>query len=937
MKPSAQPLLSVVIAAYNAGSTIKQTVERLFEQTYQSLEVIVVNDGSTDDTASIVTSLQEKYPGVQLITLKENSGPFKARVVGGDAATGKYLHYLDADDYLSLDFYRSMIQKAEENSSEIVMGSIVIDFQNDKKILDYPLLNDLPFDNLEGSEPFNFFMHQAGFNMAVHMNSTKIYRLSLWRDIRSYYDAISDHLVMADDIAQNLPLWFFAKRIDRVPSATLFYVKDDNDSATSDFRISPAKIEKNIKDIATVFTFFNDFLAAQGIDHKYSKAFSNWKKAFIRVYQHNIEKYPLEDSAKSELLNKLHTIAPYSAKETWLDSPLYAINTDWNPGYEAVVKQIISHKSISFSFSTLIKTARVADGRPNYLHRNTGKILLDLAHFLGKNVSIKTLIDEQMDIIASFEEYRNLLITPSQKGALIDLPAPIDIYTKNHINEYTSLSQYGLSTNLDDVLANYYFDNPYTSWIKGSVFNGSPTNLGFALDIDRLTDYSQSFKSTALIEFLHKSSFDPFEYYVRKGFFFGKSMFKRTTDRLEEPGRFTQLKVRHLQSMLDFSIENQAWADMQLYRNLEYKYPIYQYSRESLKKKMKIRLDTSVLKAQHKSGVATYARTLDEALRNCDIVEYEAIDAPPLPQKIYAKLHSYNVAPPYDPLHKAVDLTIFPNFADWPTMRNGKTATVIHDLTYIKYPNFVEKKNLAHLRRVVPRAMKTSDYIITVSNAVKNELIAEFGIAEDRFIVTPLFATKDFLVKSDLDVFKKYAIPTKKYLYFIGNFEPRKNLLTLIKAYKKLPKDLRSTYSLIIAGGTGWNSEEIQTELKSAKQTGENIFHIGYINQADSPALFQNASLFVFPSEYEGFGIPILEALASGTRVLCSNIPVFHEVGGTAVEYANPFSSKDFAEKIQDILSNPKKRFNKTKAQRILNKYNQTNTLRELLNKLYNP
>ena len=930
-----QPLISVVIAAYNADATIKQTIERLFKQTYQNLEVIVVNDGSTDKTSSTIASLQKKYTQLKLITLNENSGPFKARVIGGDAATGTYLHFLDADDYLSGDFYRSMIQKAENYSSDIVIGSIVLDFQNKGTILDYPLLNDLPFESLEGSESFDFFMHQAGFNMAVHMNSTKIYRLSLWQSIRKYYDTITDHLVMADDIVQNVPLWYFAQRVDRVPSATLFYVKDDNDSATSDFRISQVKIEKNIHDISTAFTFFATFLINQGVEDKYRKPFSNWKKAFIRVYRHNIEKYSLEPEIKEALFNEIHAITPYSAEETWLDSPMYAISTPWNHQYEDVVQQIIANHEVSFSFNTLVKTTRTTNGSVNYLPRSTGQDLLDIARFLKKNITLNIQGSDQKMIIASFNSYRAIPFGKTEKGAAVDLPAPIDIYTKNQIDKYTSLVQYGLSTNLDDVLANYYFDNPYISWVSGSVFNGSPSKLGFALDIDRLTNCSQSFKSVSVIDFLHEVSFDPFEYYVRKGFFYGKDLFLRTTDQFKEIKQFTHLRTHQVQSMLDFSIENQAWADRHIFKSLEYKYPIYKYTLENIKEKKKIRLDTSVIGAQHKSGVATYARTLDEALTSCDIIEYSRVDTPPLPLKAYTKLQSYNVAPPYDSLHRPVDLTIFPNFANWPTVRSGKTATVIHDLTYIKYPDYLEKKNLNHLRRIVPRAIKTSDYIITVSHSVKHEIMHEFGIDESRFIVTPLFATKEFLVKSDLDVFKKYNIPTKKYLYFIGNFEPRKNLLTLIRAYRKLPEEIRSIYSLVIAGGAGWNSEGVRSELDSAKEAGENILHIGYIDQADSPALFQNASLFVFPSEYEGFGIPILEALTSNTPVLCSDIPVFHEVGGLAVEYAKVSSPKDFAHKINEMLTDSKKQLNTAEAQRTLNKYNQTNTLKELINTIY--
>lgn len=333
---------------------------------------------------------------------------------------------------------------------------------------------------------------------------------------------------------------------------------------------------------------------------------------------------------------------------------------------------------------------------------------------------------------------------------------------------------------------------------------------------------------------------------------------------------------------------------------------------------MKIRIEVSSLASKHRSGVAQYTQLLSEAL----LREHEAsvyahyfdflgrqpkpflpesahIEANKLiPLRSYAKAQSFGCSPPFDVLLPKVDVTIFPNFATWPTVKSGLRAAVIHDLTYLYHPEVVEEKNLAHLRRVVPRSIKETDFIITVSESVKAELTKEFGLDPARCVVTPIPPATEFYQRSDNEVHKKYGIPTEKYIYFIGNLEPRKNLSTLLEAYLQLPDAIRQKYSLILAGSKGWKNESLQESLKKAEESGENVRHIGFIDQADSPALYQNASLFVMPSLYEGFGIPILEAMISSCPVVASDIPVLREVGGDAAIYADPKSASDFRDKI---------------------------------------
>lgn len=336
---------------------------------------------------------------------------------------------------------------------------------------------------------------------------------------------------------------------------------------------------------------------------------------------------------------------------------------------------------------------------------------------------------------------------------------------------------------------------------------------------------------------------------------------------------------------------------------------------------MNIRIEISNLANKHLSGVGHYARLLTNALAKDNEVhgfyfnflnrQAEPIISPNVtreknvafPLRVYAKLQSHGLALPFDIFLPKVDLTIFPVFATWPTLRSKKVATVIHDLTFIHFPELMEPKNLAHLKRVVPRSIRKADYIITISETVKQELVNTYSLDPARCVVTYIPTDEQFYEKSNIDVVKKYSLPTKKYIYFVGTMEPRKNLPILIRAYKLLPDSIRKEYSLVIAGGKGWKREETEYELDKALKAGENIIHIGAIDQADSPALYQNASLYVQPSLYEGFGMPVLESFASKTPVLCSDIPILREIAQDGSLYAHATSPEDFAKQMTKILS----------------------------------
>jgi len=344
---------------------------------------------------------------------------------------------------------------------------------------------------------------------------------------------------------------------------------------------------------------------------------------------------------------------------------------------------------------------------------------------------------------------------------------------------------------------------------------------------------------------------------------------------------------------------------------------------------MEIRIEVSSLATTRLSGVGGYTALLSNAfvsnhLNTVRASYFNFLNRQPAPKlskliiaepssifplRVYAKLQSYGIAPAFDILLPKVDLTIFTNFATWPSIKSGVRAAVIHDLTYIFFPEAVEKNNLAHLNRVIPSSIKNSDFIITVSEFIKGELLHEFDMKSNDIIVTPIPPDETYFKKSNNDVHKKYSIPTKSYILFLSTLEPRKDADTLISAYLLLPDNTRQSTSLILAGGKGWNSEKTQSRIESLVKGGENIRHIGYVDQVDAPALYQRADLYVMPSLYEGFGMPILEAMASNTPIVASDIPVLREVGGDAIRYATVRSPESFAEEIVSVLNSNRKDF----------------------------
>jgi len=252
----------------------------------------------------------------------------------------------------------------------------------------------------------------------------------------------------------------------------------------------------------------------------------------------------------------------------------------------------------------------------------------------------------------------------------------------------------------------------------------------------------------------------------------------------------------------------------------------------------------------------------------------------PYPHKFLSLFSRLRFAPPLD-LFLGSGMYIFGNFRNWNLLRS-KSVTYIHDVSFKAYPEFVQPQNLTYLQKYIKTWLRRADVLVTVSQSAKAEIEQELGVKDVR-VVPNAVNTALFYPRSDeevLSVRNKWELP-ESYHVFIGNIEPRKNLVTMIQAFWTYVKKFGRDETLVIVGGSGWRNEEIFAAMDQAREDGVSIIHPNsFVPDEDLPAIISGAKTLMQLSWHEGFGLPVLQALACGTPVLASDIPVLHEATG---------------------------------------------------------
>lgn len=235
-----------------------------------------------------------------------------------------------------------------------------------------------------------------------------------------------------------------------------------------------------------------------------------------------------------------------------------------------------------------------------------------------------------------------------------------------------------------------------------------------------------------------------------------------------------------------------------------------------------------------------------------------------------------------------------------PVAYGGRMVNTIHDLSPFADGQYIPPARRAYVKTLMHYAARRSLAVITVSEFSRRQIIERLCVDEDR-----VFAIAHGVINAGNGAARSKSDPP--FLLFVGNLERRKNLVRLVKAFRLLRDRRRMPHRLVLCGkpGHGWGDILAAIEREGIQDV---IELPGYVSDEDLAKMYHSADVFVFPSLYEGFGFPVLEAMACGTPVVCSNATSLPEVGGDAVEYFDPYSVENIAAAIERVLDSPGRR-----------------------------
>ena len=331
---------------------------------------------------------------------------------------------------------------------------------------------------------------------------------------------------------------------------------------------------------------------------------------------------------------------------------------------------------------------------------------------------------------------------------------------------------------------------------------------------------------------------------------------------------------------------------------------------------MKVAIDARMI---NMSGIGMYVQNLikndcynialgkkdeiESVSKNVKIIDYDS--------KIYGIKEQLKF--PYRKLKKEkIDILHVPHY-NIPIFYRGKMIVTIHDLTHLIYPEFLPNK-FAYLyaKFMLWLATKKAYKILTVSENTKKDILKFFKVNPDKIEVIYNAVGEEFVEKNNEELeylYDKFKIPkNKKIILYVGNLKPHKNLERLLEAYSKI--DNKEDTCIVLVGKAFANYNALEDREKQL-QIEKNVIHTGIVTQEELVDLYNLADVFVFPSLYEGFGLPVIEALSCGTPVICSNTSSLPEVGGDAVEYFDPLNVEEIKEKIEKELLSEDKTVNK--------------------------
>lgn len=349
---------------------------------------------------------------------------------------------------------------------------------------------------------------------------------------------------------------------------------------------------------------------------------------------------------------------------------------------------------------------------------------------------------------------------------------------------------------------------------------------------------------------------------------------------------------------------------------------------------MRIGVDIRCLVEGRKTGVEEYAVNLLENLfaldkKNDYVLFLNSFRRPKISPDLFKKYENVQIKifrfpnkllnflfwylrwPKIDKMIGGADVVFLPNIIFAGFSKNVKVVAAAHDLSFERYPEtFSWKRRLWHLFINPRRLYRRADKIIAVSRSTKNDLMEIYQISPSKIETVSSAVSQKFHVMDRNDprlisVKNKYNLPYLSILY-LGTLEPRKNIIGLVRAYNQLRKinhPVLNKYKLVIAGSKGWKCRKIFSEIENSPYRGD-IVIAGFIEDEDKPLVYNLASLFVYPSFFEGFGFPPLEAMKCGVPVIASNNSSLPEITGDGAVLTDPDKPDEIYRAMKEILLN---------------------------------
>jgi alpha-1,3-rhamnosyl/mannosyltransferase len=274
----------------------------------------------------------------------------------------------------------------------------------------------------------------------------------------------------------------------------------------------------------------------------------------------------------------------------------------------------------------------------------------------------------------------------------------------------------------------------------------------------------------------------------------------------------------------------------------------------------------------------------------------------PLVRKTYRQLQSFHLAQHFK-VFSTQDAYWEPNYELKPFP--GKAIPTIHDIAYIRRPEFHEQSTITHLTQAVPRSIQQAAHLFTVSEFSRQEIIDHYRVDPEFVSVIYPGVSSHFRQHHAVEqqsIRAIYQLPDQ-FVLSLGTLEPRKNLKGLMQAYLQLPESLKTEYPLVLVGTKGWLTHQFSQEMQLLEKRGQ-LIRLGYVPQVHLPALISSATVMAYVSHYEGFGMPVAEAMASGTAVLTSVGTSMQEVVADAAYLVKPDCVEDIAQGLVTLLEN---------------------------------